>query len=158
MAYQHDPDGPVVDEGGFRARYIAKVAVYVVILVVLGFFIRLLFTKEDRLDTVKDLIRLELQYSPYNYTYDYSDDVLVVTLWSTDYALTAKKASTGDSEAQENWQKIKENFSKYAVAIHNTMILKDFPDVDVTVKLVNEINRDRNLLIYHAGEIVYEVT
>lgn len=158
MAYQHDSDGPYVDKGGFRAKYIAKAGVYIAIVIIVYIAIRIVFTKSDRMELALDSIKYDLRKSPYFYSIDSSDDVLTVSLWESGLTAVSKKAYDGDSEAVAEWNKTKYNVLQYANSIDANLILNDVKGMTVFVQVVNEDNHERKLLVFKNCELVYDVT
>jgi hypothetical protein len=157
MAYQHDPDGPVVDRGLFRAVSLAKAAVWFIIFAALSIGIYLIFPKSKRIDTAIDITRIELNYSPYNWSYENTDDALTISLWADGMTAKAKKAYSGNEEALKSWQKIKDNVNKYVHSIHVNLSLQEVEDITVTIKLLNDENRERSLLVYKNESLIYDI-
>ena len=94
----------------------------------------------------------------YNYSFNNSDDVLTVNLWSSGLTATAKKASEGDLEAVKEWNATKDNVLQYAYAIDSDLFVEDIENITVLVQIVNENNHDRKLLVYKNSKLVYDVT
>ena len=66
MAYQHNPDGPVVDRGAFRAFLIEKGGFILLGAVVIFIIIKIFNSGSNLYDEAIDLIKLDLRKSRYN--------------------------------------------------------------------------------------------
>lgn len=157
MAYQHDPDGPVVDRGALRAFLLEKLGIIVLGGIVIFIIIKIFHNDTNKYEEALDLIKLDLRHSQYNYTIDDSDNALTIVLWSSGITSTAKKAYDGDFEALSGWGRIKDSVLTIIRSIETNFILCDVKDVTVTVHLVNEDNHDRTLLVFKDGVIVYDI-
>lgn len=157
MAYQHDSDGPVVDKGGLRAAYIAYVAVGALLVFVVSAAIRHAFPDDKRLKIAVDITRIEISHSPYHYAFDTRENSLTVTLWEDGLSGTSLKAFNGEADSVAEWNKTKANVEEYLASIHQNLLIEDVQDVELVVKVVNESNRDRSLLVYKNWELVYDV-
>ena len=158
MAYQHDPDGPVVDKGGFRARIIEACGVIALSCIIIFIVTKVLRPESKRMEEALDLTKLELKHSPYNYSVDSSEDVITVSLWESGLTITAKKASEGDPEAVAEWNKTKDSVLQYAYSIESNLYIEDITDIPIIVQVVNESNHSRTLLVYKNSKLVYDVT
>ena len=158
MSYRNDPeDKQGMWEDFFSAQHLAKVGVYLVIVAIVFIVIRIVITDEDRLQTAIDLSKLELKHIPYNYSFDKGEGVLTVSFWESGRTATSKKAFLGDAEALDTWESTKDSIQKYANTIYANMVLKEVSDIRLIVKLVNEDNKSRNLLIITDGALTYDV-
>lgn len=158
MAYQHDPDGPVIDKGAFRARIIEVCGIVFIAGIIILIVIKVMHPESKKIDIAIDISKLELKSSPYNYSFESSEDVLKVNLWRPDTVPIAKKAAEGDSDASAEWRLLKDNVLKYANAIDSNLALQDVQEITLIVQLVNEANHDRQLLIYKNCTLIYDVT
>lgn len=157
MAYQHDPDGPVVDRGALRAFILEKLGIILLGAIVLFILIKIFHTDSDKYEDALDLVKIDLRNSQYNYNIKDSDKALSITLWSTGITSTAKKAYENSIEAQMEWNRVKDSLLNIIHIIENDYIIFDIKDVSITVMLVNEDNHDRTLLVYKDGVIVYDI-
>ena len=158
MAYHSDPDGPVIDKGAFRARVIEVCGIVFVAGLIIFIVMKVMRPESKRKESAIDIARIELQYSPYFYSIDSSDDVITVSLWESGLTATAKKAYDGDSVSAAKWDKIKYNVLQYANTIDSNLIQNDVEGMTVFVQVVNEDNHDRKLLVFKNCEIVYDST
>lgn len=157
MAYQHDPDGPVVDRGALRAFLLEKLGIIVLGGIVIFILIKIFHNDTDKYEEALDLIKLDLRHSQYNYTIDDSDKALTIVLWSSGITSIAKQAYNGDTAALSDWNKVKDSILGIIHTVENDFILCDIKDVSITVMLVNEDNHDRTLLVYKDNVIVYDI-
>lgn len=158
MSYQHDSDGPDLTSGFFTARKLAAAAIFFIIGLSIYIGIRIIRSDKVRLDDAISISKLELKYSPYNYSFESSGDVLTVNLWKQDTVPVAKKAAEGDPEASADWGNLKDNVLQYANAIDSNLFVQDVKGITVIVQLVNESNHDKKLLVYKNCSLVYDVT
>ena len=158
MAYQHDPDGPVVDRGAFRAFLIEKGGFILLGAVVIFIIIKIFNSGSNLYDEAIDLIKLDLRKSRYNYTLDDSEKVITICLWETGITSMAKKAHDGDTAALKDWEDAKGTVCKIIQNIYEDLNSKKITDVTLIVKLVNENNKDRALLVYKDNVLAYDIT
>ena len=159
MAYKgekSDRDWDNFWSGLFSAPIFAKAAVWLLIVVCMLIAIKIFIPKEDQVQTVVDITKLSLRHSPYFYSINNTEDAVNITLWEDGLAATSKKAYDGDKEAILEWEKTKLNIFDYIKDIYAQFIAKDI-EAEVTVKVVNENNKDRTLLFIKGGSIVYDI-
>lgn len=156
MAYQHDPDGPNVDEGGFRAKAIAYYAVYAVIGIAVIIAIKILISDDDVMESAIANIRSELLNGRFYFSIDKTDDNITVKLWEPGIAAVSKKAYSNDTEAVKEWSSLKDSVQSRYDKIKATLLLYEVKDCSIIVIIVNEDNHERSLLVYN-GEFVYDV-
>lgn len=157
MAYQHDPDGPVVDKGALRAFILEKLGIILLGAIVLFILIKIFHTDSDKYEDALDLVKINLRHSQYNYSIEDSDKALAITLWSSGITSIAKQAYNGDTAALSDWSKVKDSILGIIHTVENDFILCDIKDVSLTVILVNEDNHNRALLVYKNDVIVYDI-
>lgn len=157
MAYQHDPDGPVVDRGALRAHLIEKLGFILLGVVIIFIIIKIFSTDFKRREEALSLIRLDLRHCRFNYTLDESETVLSITLWDTGITTIAKKAYNGEQDALSEWNKVKDNVLDIVHTVEEDLLIKKIKDVSVIVYLVNEDNHDRSLLVYKDGVMAYDI-
>ena len=157
MAYQHDPDGPVVDRGALRAFILEKLGIILLGAIVLFILIKIFHTDSDKYEDALDLVKIDLRHSQYHYSIEDSDKALAITLWSSGITSIAKKAYMCDQDALIEWNKIKDNVLKLITIIEEDLIINKIKDVTVVVYLVNENNHDRTLLVYQDLNLTYDV-
>ena len=158
MAYQHDPDGPVIDKGALRARIFEVCGIILVTGIIVFIAIKIMRPNSKKIEDAEDLAKLELRYSPYFYSIDTSDDVMTVSLWESGLTATAIKASEGDPDAVEEWNKTRDNVLQYAYAIDSNLFIQDVEGITAIVQIVNESNHSRKLLVFKNSKLVYDVT
>lgn len=158
MSYQHDPDGPIIDKDAFKARVLEVCGILFISGIIIFIVMKVMRPESKRIDDAISLAKLELKYSPYNYSFNNSDDVLTVNLWSSGLTATAKKASEGDLEAVKEWNATKDNVLQYAYAIDSNLFVEDIENITVLVQIVNENNHERKLLVFKNSTLVYDVT
>jgi hypothetical protein len=78
-------------------------------------------------------------------------------LWQSGLTTESKKAFNGDSEALSEWEKTKENIYDYIDKIKISFLSEDVKDIKLVVKLVNEDNRARSLLIFNEYQLSYDI-
>ena len=157
MAYQRDADGPYVDKGGFRAKYIAYCFVYAAIAFAVFIGAKILFTKDDALGQFQDSLKAYFYNRKYNFTLEASEELLTLTLCGSGVTGTAKKALAGEADGLQSWEEEQAFVLSYSDYIYSLLPAYDFPKMSVVVRLVNENNRDRDLLVYKDGALVYDV-
>ena len=158
MAYQHDPDGPIVDKGALRARIIEVCGIVFIAGIIIFVVMKVVRPKSKKIDLALDISKIELKYSPYNYLIDSSEDVVTISLWESGLTAISKKAFEGDSDAIAEWDKTKYNVLQYANAIDVNMVLEDVDGVTIIIQVVNENNHARKLLAFKDCSLVYDVT
>jgi hypothetical protein len=157
MAYQRDADGPYVDKGGFRAKYIAYCFVYAAIAFAIFIGAKILFTKEDALDQFQASLKSYFYNRRYNFSLEASEELLTLTLWDSGVTGTAKKAHAGEADGLQAWEEERAFVLSYSDYILGLLPAYDFPNMSVVVRLVNENNKDRDLLVYKDGALVYDI-
>ncbi len=157
MAYQHDPDGPVVDKGAFRAFIIEKVGIVILGVIVIFIIIKVFSSEDNSLEGALDLIKIDLRHSRYNYTIDNSEKSFIVTIWESGTTTIAKKAYNGEKEALVDWGKVKDSVLDLTHTIEEDLIIANMKDISVTVILVNEDNHERSLLVFKDAVLKYDV-
>ena len=157
MAYHSDPDGPVIDKGAFRARIIEVCGIVFLGGILIFILTKIFMPNEKKIDVALDITKLELRYSPYLYSITHTDDVVTVTLWGSGLAAESKKAFDGDPEQVIEWEKTKKNILEYIEKICLNLAVSDVENVELVVKLVNENNHDRVLLVFTGADITYDI-
>ena len=157
MAYQHDPDGPVVDKGALRARIFEVCGIIFVSIIIVTIIIKILRPDSKKIEEALDSIKIDLKYSPYNYKIINTDDSITVYLWGDGLTATSKKAYNGDFESQVEWRKTKDNILSYANGIDIDLGIRDLRNVDVTVQLVGEDDHSLVLLVYKNQKDIYDI-
>lgn len=157
MAYQHDPDGPVVDRGALRARILEVCGIILLAFIIVFIVVKVKNRKSKRMESAINSSKIDLQYSPYNYSISSTDEAVTFTLWGDGCTSASRKAYDGNPESVIEWRKIKDNVLSYANEIDITFNLKELKDIDITVKLVGENDRDLVLLVFKNSENIYDI-
>lgn len=157
MAYHSDPDGPVIDKGAFRARIIEVCGIVFLTFIIIFIVGKVLNRRSKRLESAIDSSKIDLQYSPYNYSINNTDDAITYTLWGEGCTSVSQKAYGGDPDSIIEWRKTKDNVLHYANEFDITFDVKDLKDIDITVKLVSENDHNLVLLVFKNTENVYDI-
>lgn len=157
MAYQQNPDGPVVDKGAFRARILEVCGICLVGFIIVFLVIKLTNTKEKRIEKALSSIKIDLQYSPYNYKINNTEDSLTFILWGDGLTALSRKAYDGHYESQIEWRKTKDNILTYANGIDIELNIRDIKDMEVTVQLVGEDDHSLVLLVFKNLKDIYDI-
>ena len=157
MAYQHDSDGPVVDKGAFRARIIEVCGVVALAFAIVFIVMKVAQPKSKKIESAIDSSKIDLQYSPYNYSISQTENSVTFTLWGDGLTAVSRKAFDGDSESVVEWRKVKDNIFHYANTIDINFDLKDIEDIDITVQLVGENNHSLVLLVFKNQKDIYDI-
>lgn len=155
MAYQHDSDGPNVDKGGFRIKIFAYYACAFVVFAAAAIAVKIMFSKNDTMESIRDEISSACLFRTYHFDLACSEDAIKIRLWFDGIAATAKKASDGDSDALNEWQTIRHTVSEYNDRVYDILKSYEMADIDVTIALVNESNKDRILMVYKNNALDY---
>lgn len=165
MAYQQNPDGPVVDKGAFRARIFEVLGIIFFSIIIVSVILKLSnpeqdtkkLTNQEKLDLFKkDMADIFVQ-SPIQYSIQDSDGVVTIKTWQSGLVEDAKKAANGDRKALEGWETMKESIKATADSIYENLLLRDIPGAKVVLRVVNETNHDLSLLVYANGQLTYDV-
>jgi len=157
MAYQHDPDGPVVDKGAFRAFIIEKAGIIILGVIVIFIIIKVFSSGDNSYESALDLIKIDLRHSRYNYIIDNSEKSFTITIWEPGTTTIAKKAYNGEKEALVDWGKVKDGVLDLVHTIEEDLIIANMKDISVTVIFVNEDNHERSLLVFKDTVLKYDV-
>ena len=159
MSYKReDPNMDNVFADFFSSHILAKVGFLILLSLIITLAVKFLYTDEDRMNNAIDISKLELRHSPYNYTFESSENAITVSLWQSGITATSKKAYDGDKNALAEWQGIKDNVLKYANSIDVNLGLQDIKNITVILQLVNEDNHARKLLVFKNCKLIYDVT
>lgn len=162
MAYQHDPDGPVVDKGAFRARIFEVVGIWFVAFILIYIIIKILShsdtpqTNQEKLDSYTKALAHIFANSAMQYTVDNSNGVVTVKAWGSGIASASKDAAEGNTALLEEWENMKESFRSLAKSMYESLLEFDIPGSKVVLTVVNELNHDRSLLVFLNGELTYD--
>ncbi len=156
MAYQHDPDGPVIDRGAFRARIFEVFGIILLASIVVFIASKWIFNDEDLMENAQIYMNAFLASNTLDYTVSHSENTMTVKLWYDGLTAGAKKAYEGDEKSLKIWEDFK--ISTRDVAEQLLGQLRSLaPDADLVLMVVNENNHARSLLVYKNGLLSYDV-
>lgn len=157
MAYHSDPDGPVVDRGALRARILEICGIVLLAFIVVFAIGKVRNRKSKRIESAINSSKIDLKYSPYNYSFNNSDDSVEVSLWGDGLTAVSRKAFDGDPESKVEWRKIKDNVLSYVNELDINFSLERVDDIEITVKLVGENDHSLVLLVFKNTENIYDI-
>jgi hypothetical protein len=157
MAYHSDPDGPVVDRGALRARILEVCGIVLLAFIVVFIIGKVRNRKSKRIESAINSSKIDLKYSPYNYSFSNSDDSVEVSLWGDGLTAVSRKAFDGDPESKVEWRKIKDNVLSYVNELDINFSLERVDDIEITVKLVGENDHSLVLLVFKNTENIYDI-
>lgn len=158
MAYKGDDSKwDNIWDSFFSAQTLAKAGLFILVGICVFIAYHFIISNKDRLEVALDISKLYLRHSPYNYSIDTKDDTITISLWQSGLTTESKKAFNGDSEALSEWEKTKENIYDYIDKIKISFLSEDVKDIKLVVKLVNEDNRARSLLIFNEYQLSYDI-
>lgn len=137
----------------------------VIWLFVIALFIGLffLFKKWDRDGEEKQfqdaLLATKMNFleghSKMHYSIDVNGHTVNIKMWLEGLTEISKKAYYGGNESWDEWNTIKDSMSELSHELYKEFILVD--DAVVYLRIVNENNTDRDLLVYKDKYMVYDV-
>lgn len=157
MAFKHDPDGPYVDKGGLRASIFAYLGAIVVVVAILFFAYKLIYSDKDRFSKLQDEIRTLFMSSTFNYVLEPSDDSLIIRTFKSGTVDMVILAGNGNSKSLESWNTIKEWMESCSEAISSRQVYYDIEDYDIALMVVDENNHQKALLSYVNGKLDYDI-
>ena len=158
MAYKHDSEESRIDKGLLIAKIIGSIFIVIIAIVVIKIVNRSLFSDEDKMDLLKLQIDAEMLKETVNYHTTVNDGTLEVSMWEDGSVKTAKNAASGDADSIKSWEKTKERVQYLSSVLYEKRTIADLPDTIVVLKLVNEENHARALLVCKNGYLIYDVT
>ena len=145
MAYQHDPDGPNVDKGAFRAMLIAG---FILIVIIAAYtIIRIKINQSEHQEHLEEYLTYLNEYCNTNYGdnwYMNRDDHINVHLWEPGVALALTVNPANES-------KVREKYEKLANQMYESAKKKEL-DYGVSLFLHNDLDTDRILMYWINGK------
>lgn len=157
MAYKQDQEEARADKGLLIAKIVASIVVTIIIIVGFKIMFNTLWSSDDKMDLLKLQVEAELLKETINYNVTSKDGALEVNLWDAGNVKTAKGATMGDDDSIAAWGTTKEKMQYLSSVFYEKRYLADLPDTSVVLKLVNEDNHARALLVYKDGILTYDV-
>lgn len=90
-----------------------------------------------------------------HYSIDTNGHIVNIKMWMDGLTETSKRAYNGDNKSWDEWVIIKDSMSELAHSLYKEFILVD--DAVIYLRIVNESNTDRDLLVYKDKYMVYDV-
>lgn len=88
---------------------------------------------------------------------DYTDESIVIKTWGNGVAENATFAITGVQGSIDVWNSLVESTQRACIDIQNNLLKKcGYEDVKVTIVVLNDLNRENNLLIVTSGYTMYD--
>lgn len=157
MAYKQDQEEARADKGTVIAKAIASIIVAILIFIGVKMLYNHLWNSDDKMDLLKLQVEAELLKETVNYHITTKDGAMEVSLWDAGNVKTAKAAYTGDADSMQVWGITKEKLQYLSSVLYDKRFIADLPDTSVILKLVNEDNHARALLVYKDGILTYDV-
>ncbi len=90
-----------------------------------------------------------------HYSFETSGHTVRIKMWIDGFGAASKRAAEGDPDAFDGWLETKTSMYELAKEIYKVFILVD--DAVVYLNIVNDLNTDRDLLVFRNRELVYDV-
>lgn len=91
-----------------------------------------------------------------NYTIDYDESGITLSLWQDGLAVGSVLAAAGNQESIDSWNSIKENLVSFSDSVSETMETAGHGDATLMINILNDQNTDLVLLSALNGVIVYD--
>lgn len=91
-----------------------------------------------------------------NYTFDYDETGITVSVWDDDVAMGATLAAAGSQETVELWEELKDNMVTLCNSMVDVLEAANLKDAVVMVNILNDQNMDNTLLSVVNGVVVYD--
>ena len=85
-----------------------------------------------------------------------SEDAIMISVWNNGVTLGALAAIGGDDSARDSWQGMSASFRDFSQSLCETAV-KFGIDKPIMVNVLNDMNKDRILLSYVNGVLVYDI-
>ena len=92
-----------------------------------------------------------------NFTMEYSESSIVVETWAEGIATNATLASLGGKENIDAWNGIVDSTQRACASVQDGIMTRcGYGDVDFTMILLNDANKDNHLLVVTSGYVLYD--
>lgn len=150
-----------IEEFKRKKRIVTIIVVGFVIILFVGFYF--LFSKwmkdgEDKQfqDAVNEMkLNFLMNSGKMHYSFETSGHTVRIKMWTDGFGAASKMAAEGDPTAFDGWYKTKKSMAELAKEIYKEFILVD--DAVIYLNIVNDLNTDRDLLVFKNRELVYDV-
>lgn len=109
------------------------------------------------LDLLAATLSLTLQENFPNSDVTYDDSSITMSVWDDNIAAGALLAQQGNEELQQSWNEMRGNLRQMCESTKDTISDAGYPDVTVTLNLLNDMNQDNILLTIVDGVVTYDV-
>ena len=136
------------------------VIAFVIILFVAFYFIFDKWMKDGEEKQFQEAVNtMKLNYlmnsGKMHYSFETSGHTVRIKMWVDGFGAASKLAAQGDSDAFDGWVETKKSMYELSKEIYKVFILVD--DAVVYLNIVNDLNTDRDLLVFRNRELVYDV-
>lgn len=109
------------------------------------------------LDLLAATLSLTLQENFPNSDVTYDNSSITMNVWDDNIAAGALLAQQGNEELQQSWNEMRGNLRQMCESTKDTISDAGYPDVTVTLNLLNDMNQDNILLTIVDGVVTYDV-
>ena len=147
----------------YKKRKTISFIIIITFVIILFIVFYLLFDKwikdgednqfQDAVNTMK--LNYLFNSGKMHYFFETSGHTVRIKMWVDGLGAASKKAAQGDSNAFDGWLETKASMYELAKEIYKVFILVD--DAVIYLNIVNDLNTDRDLLVFKNRELVYDV-